>query len=60
MSLHLFISFKKVKITEFFFSFRSPHSNEYQDPIDDGAKPSDEIRELEIQANQAFDSYRDL
>ena len=43
-----------------FFSFRSPHSNEYQDPIDDGAKPSDEIRELEIQANQAFDSYRDL
>jgi len=41
-------------------SYRSPHSNEYQDPIDDGAKPSDEIRELEIQANQAFDSYRDL
>jgi capping protein beta len=41
-------------------SYRSPWSNTYDPPIDDGAVPSDRVRELEIQANTAFDSYREL
>ncbi|KAK9468576.1 F-actin-capping protein subunit beta [Lipomyces arxii] len=41
-------------------SFRSPWSNEYDPPLQDGALPSEEIRRLEITANNAFDIYRDL
>ena len=39
---------------------RSPWSNTYEPPIDDGATPSPRLRELEVQANQAFDTYREL
>lgn len=41
-------------------SYRSPWSNTYDPPIDDGNVPSDRLRELEIQANNAFDTYREL
>jgi capping protein beta len=41
-------------------SYRSPWSNTYDPPLEDGAAPSDKLRELEIQANAAFDTYRDL
>jgi len=41
-------------------SYRSPWSNKYDPPLDDGATPSAELRKLEIQANEAFDVYRDL
>lgn len=41
-------------------SYRSPWSNVYDPPIEDGATPSPKLRELEIQANQAFDTYREL
>lgn len=37
-------------------STRSPWSNEYDPPLEDGAVPSAKLRELEIQANQAFDT----
>ena len=40
--------------------FRSPWSNKYDPPLDDGAVPSDKLRSLEILANQAFDTYREL
>ena len=40
--------------------FRSPWSNKYDPPLDDGAVPSDKLRTLEVQANQAFDTYREL
>ena len=43
-----------------FVRCRSPWSNEYEPPIEDGATPSARLRELEIQANQAFDVYREL
>lgn len=42
-------------------SYRSPWSNEYFPPIEDGAdgfKPSDQLRALEIEANGVFDVYR--
>jgi len=45
-------------------SYRSPHSNKYFDP-DTGRQtnndffPSDELRSLEIAANNVFDRYRD-
>ena len=39
---------------------RSPWSNEYDPPLDDGAVPSSKMRKLEIQANEAFDTYREL
>lgn len=41
-------------------SYRSPWSNEFDPPIQDGALPSDKVRKLEIAANDAFDVYRDL
>ncbi|KAF9478319.1 F-actin capping protein, beta subunit [Pholiota conissans] len=41
-------------------SYRSPWSNEYDPPIDDGAVPSSKMRKLEIQANEAFDTYREM
>ena len=39
---------------------RSPWSNEYDPPLEDGATPSSRMRKLEIQANEAFDTYREL
>jgi len=41
-------------------SYRSPWSNKYDPPLDDGATPSGELRKLEIVANETFDIYRDL
>ncbi|PKC10138.1 F-actin capping protein, beta subunit [Rhizophagus irregularis] len=41
-------------------SFRSPWSNEYDPPINDGIFPSQKIRKLEVSANEAFDTYREM
>lgn len=41
-------------------SYRSPWSNQYDPEIEDGAVPSDRVRAIELQANQAFDTYREL
>jgi capping protein (actin filament) muscle Z-line, beta len=41
-------------------SYRSPWSNKYDPPLEDGQQPSAELRELEIQANNAFDTYRTM
>eukprot|EP00252_Welwitschia_mirabilis_P022041 TRINITY_DN5830_c0_g1_i1.p1 TRINITY_DN5830_c0_g1~~TRINITY_DN5830_c0_g1_i1.p1 ORF type:complete len:271 (+),score=57.32 TRINITY_DN5830_c0_g1_i1:252-1064(+) len=40
-------------------SYRSPWSSKYYPPLDDGAQPSDELRKLEIEANEIFAIYRD-
>jgi len=39
-------------------SFRSPWSNNYFPPLDDGFKPSDRLRAMEVEANKIFDIYR--
>jgi len=43
-------------------SYRSPWCNEYYPPIDGqpGFKPTDKLRELEVQANTLFNVYRHL
>lgn len=41
-------------------SYRSPWSNEFDPPLEDGTVPSERVRKLEIAANDAFDVYRDL
>ncbi|CAL1716387.1 unnamed protein product [Somion occarium] len=41
-------------------SYRSPWSNEYDPPLDDGTVPSSKLRKLEITANEAFDTYREM
>jgi len=41
-------------------SYRSPWSNKYDPPLEDGAMPSDKLRQLEVDANQAFDQYREM
>merc|ERR1712193_349016 len=38
-------------------SYRSPWSNKYEPPMDDGAMPSNTLRNLEVEANKAFDQY---
>ena len=40
--------------------YRSPWSNEYDPPLDDGTAPSPKLRKLEILMNEAFDMYREL
>uniref|UniRef100_A0A0D6QRR9 F-actin-capping protein subunit beta n=1 Tax=Araucaria cunninghamii TaxID=56994 RepID=A0A0D6QRR9_ARACU len=40
-------------------SYRSPWSNKYHPPLDDGAEPSAELRKLEVEANDIFAIYRD-
>ncbi|EIM90841.1 F-actin capping protein beta subunit [Stereum hirsutum FP-91666 SS1] len=41
-------------------SYRSPWSNEYDPPLDDGTLPSTKLRKLEVTANEAFDTYREM
>lgn len=43
-------------------SYRSPWSNEFEPPLDDGegVVPSERVRKMEIRANEAIDVYRDL
>merc|ERR1712110_65721 len=41
-------------------SYRSPWSNSYDPPLEDGTMPSESLRKLEIEANNAFDQYREL
>lgn len=41
-------------------SYRSPWSNEFDPPIEDGTVPSERVRKLEVAANEAFDVYREL
>ncbi|KAF0684550.1 Aste57867_23468 [Aphanomyces stellatus] len=43
-------------------SHRSPWTNTYHPPIEDGEGfvPSDNLRQLEIQANEIFDVYREM
>jgi len=41
-------------------SYRSPWSNKYDPPLEDGATPSPELRKFEQQANEVFEIYRDL
>jgi len=41
-------------------SYRSPWSNTYDPPFDEGVQPSDRLRKLEIEANAAFEQYREM
>jgi capping protein beta len=41
-------------------SLRSPWSNDYDPPLEDGTVPSSKLRKLEITANEAFDTYREM
>ncbi|KAJ7285199.1 F-actin-capping protein subunit beta [Mycena rebaudengoi] len=41
-------------------SYRSPWSNEYDPPLEDGTIPTAKLRKLEIAANEAFDTYREM
>ena len=45
-------------------SYRSPWSNEFDPPVEDGGEegaiPNDRVRKMEIAANEAFDVYREL
>jgi len=41
-------------------SWRSPWSNKYDPPLKDGAVPSAKLREIEVEGNTVFDTYREL
>lgn len=51
---------KSLNSTSLGFDNRSPWSNEYDPPLDDGTVPSPKLRKLEITANEAFDTYREM
>lgn len=40
-------------------SYRSPWSNKYYPPLDDAPFPSDDLRKLEVEANDIFAIYLD-
>ena len=58
MRFHEYHSFST--LTRFGTASRSPWSNEYDPPLDDGTVPSVKLRKLEIAANEAFDTYREM
>jgi len=39
---------------------RSPWTNQYDPPLEDGTVPSEKLRKLEIEANSAFDQFREM
>ena len=39
---------------------RSPWTNQYDPPLEDGTLPSEKLRKLEIEANSAFDQFREM
>lgn len=41
-------------------SYRSPWSSTYDPPLEDGTQPPARLRELEVRANEAFNTYRQL
>jgi len=41
-------------------SYRSPWTNKYNPPIEDGFLPSAKLRAMEIEFNELFDAYREL
>lgn len=41
-------------------SYRSPWSNKYVPDLEDGFSPSGKLREVEVEANELFDQYREL
>ncbi|KAF2099411.1 F-actin capping protein, beta subunit [Rhizodiscina lignyota] len=43
-------------------SWRSPWSNQFEPPVEDGegVVPSERVRKIEVAANEAFDTYREL
>ncbi|PAV82718.1 hypothetical protein WR25_16139 [Diploscapter pachys] len=41
-------------------SYRSPWTNQFDPPIEDAQLPSEKMRKLEVEANAAFESYRDM
>lgn len=56
------LSIRKSFCVSFYYDFhsgRSPLSNTYHPPLEDGAYPSAELRKLEIEANEVFAVYRD-
>lgn len=59
LSLYLLVSLTQA-LSRIYTS--SPWSNQYDPPIqdDEGFYPSEHLRELEVQANEIFDSYREL
>lgn len=42
------------------FFCSSPWSNTYEPPLEDGTLPTDRLRRLEVEANAAFDQYRQM
>lgn len=40
--------------------FRSPWSNTYDPALEDGATPSEKLRDMEVTANGVFDVYRSM
>lgn len=51
---------QKEHIIELIRVNRSPWSNEYDPELSDGAVPSPTLRKLEVAANDAFDTYREM
>lgn len=41
-------------------SHRSPWSNHYNPPLEDGFVPSEKLRAMEVEFNELFDAYREL
>jgi len=41
-------------------SYRSPWSNKYDPPLEDGVLPSPQLRKFEVELNDVFDLYRDM
>ena len=54
------MNYKPIIIIDQDSFYRSPWSNAYEPPLEDGTMPSEKLRQLEIQANSAFELYREM
>ncbi len=57
--------FKSTLVSSFFLNkYRSPWSNTYDPPLEDDsyapAMPTEKLRKLEVDANTAFEQYREM
>ena len=60
LNIYIYVPLSPTDYCIIYLSCRSPWSNSYDPPLEDGAMPSERLRRLEIDANAAFDQYREL
>lgn len=61
IGFYLYFSlYNKTLLYIIYYYFSSPYTNEYYPPLEDGVTPPDNLRKLEVEANEIFEKYLHL